>query len=106
MENLRAFGLRVKELRTLKKLTQDQLAEMLDINSKYLSRIEMGYSFPSFDVLSKIADALEVLMLEIIDFSHAGKTTAELRKEMRRMVEQASDEKLPSAYRTLKAAVR
>lgn len=106
MENVKAFGLRVKELRVSRKLTQDKLAEKLDINSKYLSRIEMGYSFPSFEVLARIAAVLQVEMMDFFDFSHGARTTGELRKEMRKMVEHADDEKITLAYKTLKAILR
>jgi transcriptional regulator with XRE-family HTH domain len=104
--DLRAFGLRMKELRTLRKLTQEQLAEKCDVNSKYISRIEMGYSFPSFNILEKICDTLHVEMRDMFDFGHSSKTAGELRKEMRGMMEQADGEKLKLAYKTLKAILR
>jgi transcriptional regulator with XRE-family HTH domain len=101
--DLRAFGLRMKELRTLRKLTQEQLAEKCDINSKYISRIEMGYSFPSFNILKEICATLQVEMRDMFDFGHSAKSAGQLRKEMRGMVEQAEGEKLKLAYKALKA---
>jgi transcriptional regulator with XRE-family HTH domain len=106
MADIKAFGLRMKELRVLRKLTQEKLAEKCDINSKYISRIEMGLQFPSFDVLAKIAVALRVEMKEVFDFSHSAKTANELRKDLRRMLEEADGEKLQLAYKTLKAILR
>lgn len=106
MANLKAFGLRIKELRVLRKLTQEKLAEKCDINSKYISRIEMGLQFPSFDVLAKITAAMRMEMKDVFDFNHSAKTTNELRKDLRRLVEEADGEKLQLAYKTLKAILR
>ncbi|MBI5815291.1 MAG: helix-turn-helix transcriptional regulator [Nitrospinae bacterium] len=106
MADLKTFGLRVKELRAIRKLTQDELAEECEINSKYLSRMEMGHHFPSFEVLSKIAESLGVDMLELFDFGHSAKSAGEMRKEMRAMLDGADEENLRTAYRTLKAILR
>ena len=56
MENIRkSLGLRIKEVRKNKKLTQTQLAEKIGIDYKHLSRIEVGSSYPSINTLEKIA---------------------------------------------------
>jgi len=53
------IGTRIKELRTNKKLKQYELAELIDIDEKYLSNIERGVSTCSYKVLLKIANELE-----------------------------------------------
>jgi transcriptional regulator with XRE-family HTH domain len=42
MDGRTLLGRRVKHLRRLRKLTQEQLAEHIEINPKYLSSIEEG----------------------------------------------------------------
>lgn len=64
------LGARIKELRKRTGLSQDQLAEKVGIESKYLSRIEVGKRDPSLDVLERIADSLQVEMKELFDFAH------------------------------------
>ncbi len=64
------LGIRIKELRKRVGLSQDQLAEKVGIESKYLSRIEVGKRYPSLDALERIADSLEVEMKELFDFAH------------------------------------
>ena len=64
------LGARIKELRKRAGLSQDQLAEKVGVESKYLSRIEVGKRDPSLDVLGRIADSLQVEMKEIFDFAH------------------------------------
>ena len=53
------IGMRVKSIRTRKKLTQDQLAEMIESDRAVIGRIEAGKTC-SIDYLIKIANALEV----------------------------------------------
>ena len=47
------LGKRIKELRTQKQLTQEQLAEMVDMGERNLSKIECGINFVSADTLEK-----------------------------------------------------
>ena len=54
------LGKRFKELRIQKRLPQEQLAEMVDMGERNLSKIECGVNFVSAETLSKIAVALGV----------------------------------------------
>ncbi|MDD3014573.1 MAG: helix-turn-helix transcriptional regulator [Candidatus Gastranaerophilales bacterium] len=62
--------MRIKELRKAKKLSQFQLAEIIDTDSKHLCRVENGGSFPSIDLLEKISIALNIELKEFFVFSH------------------------------------
>lgn len=64
------LGKRIKELRTRKNLTQAQLAEMVDIAERTLSKIECGQTFVTADTLAKIITALEVEPAELFNFKH------------------------------------
>lgn len=64
------LGARIKELRKRKNLSQNKLSEKISIESNYLSRIEVGASYPSLEVLERIADALKVEMKTLFDFAH------------------------------------
>ena len=52
------LGSRIKELRIMKKMTQEQLAEIIDIGASSLSKIEIGMNYPTYDNLEKIAKSL------------------------------------------------
>lgn len=54
------FGLRVKELRALQGMTQEELAEACGLFRTYLSRIESGRANPTLTVLLGLARALTV----------------------------------------------
>lgn len=64
------LGKRIKELRIQKQLTQEQLAEMVDMGERNLSKIECGVNFVSAETLEKIAHALGVSAKEVFDFEH------------------------------------
>ena len=54
------FGLNVVYYRKKKRLSQTQLAEMVDIHRTYVSSIELGKVSVSFDILFRLAEVLEV----------------------------------------------
>ena len=57
----------LKQLRNEKKLTQEQLAEKLQITSRTVSRWETGSNMPDISMLLELADFYEVDIREIID---------------------------------------
>lgn len=54
------LGATVKELRTNKGLTQEQLAEKLDLQPHSVTKIETGRAFVSSEVLAKLSNFFEV----------------------------------------------
>lgn len=69
MENNRVLlGMRIKEIRRSKRLSQEQLSDQVGVSPKHLSRIEMGKGFPSLETLEKIATILNVELKEFFDF--------------------------------------
>lgn len=54
------IGARIRQLRELKKITQEDLAGKTGIQRANIARIEGGKHYPSLETLEKIADALEV----------------------------------------------
>ena len=59
MNTKELLGLRVKEFRKQKKLTQEKLAEIIGVDNGYISKLEVGQNFPSITTLEKIADVLD-----------------------------------------------
>ena len=62
------FGLNVVYYRKRKKLTQLQLAELVDIDRSHISAIELGNVGVSMDVIFKLCDVLEIQPKELFDF--------------------------------------
>ncbi|MBQ7126905.1 helix-turn-helix transcriptional regulator [bacterium] len=64
------FGKRLRELRKSKGFTQEQIAEVINIEPPNFSKIENGLHFPQPDKIEKIADALNISIQELFDFEH------------------------------------
>jgi len=75
------LGKRIKELRNRKGLTQEKLAELVDIGERNLSKIECGTNFVTADTLSKILSALDVEARELFDYEHH-KSKEAIKKEL------------------------
>ncbi len=102
MNDLKLFGMRIKKLRMSKKLSQEQLAGKVDISAKYMSRIEMGQHFPSFDVIAKLGNALNVEVKDIFDFSLEVKSAKELRGSIRKLIIDMDEDNLKLAVKIIK----
>lgn len=61
------FGKRVKELRQSKKLSQEKLANLAEVDRTYLPEVERGERNISLIVAEKIAHALGTKLSTLID---------------------------------------
>jgi transcriptional regulator with XRE-family HTH domain len=64
------LGERIRELRKSKGLTQEDFAELIGVEQKHVSRLELGKSFPPLERLEKMAQVLDVPLKDIFDFIH------------------------------------
>lgn len=64
------LGMRIREVRKLRGLSQERLAEKVGVDPKQISRIEGGKSAPSLDTLEAIAKHLQVEMKDVFDFQN------------------------------------
>lgn len=60
------FGLFLAQIRKEKNLTQNELAEMLNVTDKAVSRWERGVGLPDINTLEPLARALDISYAEII----------------------------------------
>ena len=58
--NQKAIGRRIKAARENKRLTQEQLAELVDLSPMHVSVIERGVKLPKLETLINIANVLDV----------------------------------------------
>lgn len=61
------IGLNVKVERTIKQLTQAQLAEKIDVHEKYIGKIETGKQNVTIKTLNKIACALNIDIIRLLE---------------------------------------
>ncbi len=99
------LGERIRELRKIRGLTQDQFAELIDVEQKHVSRLELGKSFPTVERLEKISQALQIPLRDIFDFIHlADKETRILSIE--EMMKQLDEENQKIAYQVFNGIVK
>lgn len=60
-----AFGLTIRELRTAKRLTQEQLAFESGLSRTYISLLELGARSPTLDSIMILCDALNIRLPEL-----------------------------------------
>ena len=95
------IGVRIKELRKQAGLTQEQLAEQVGLDSRHLSRLEVGRHFPSLDSLERIATALGIPLAEFFKFPDDESIQA-LRAELTKFAKRANDGQIRLAVNILK----
>ena len=100
------LGARIKELRKLRALSQERLAEMIDIDPKHISRIEVGRSFPSMDTLTAMAKSLQVEIKDFFEFAHQKKSSQELTKAICSLLKEAEEERLRLILKVVRSIVR
>lgn len=59
------FGSRLRRIRRNKDLTQEQLAIQVGVSLNYIGLMERGEKAPSFEMVQKIAEVLEVDISEL-----------------------------------------
>ncbi len=104
MDIKKELGEKIKRLRKKRGLTQERLAELVDISPRNLSNIEVGISFVKAETLEKIIDALNVTTEELFSNDHI-KSNIELIREIDKMVDLVKDDNktLEKVYRVLKS---
>lgn len=65
--DLKKIGMILKEQRKEKGITQEELAQILNVSNRTISRWENGRNMPDFDVLIEIADYYQIEIREILD---------------------------------------
>ncbi len=63
------IGLKIKLERTKRKLSQEKLGELSGLSKTHIGDIERGTTIPSIETLNKIAIALDIKLVELIDVS-------------------------------------
>lgn len=101
------LGKKIKRMRQNRGLTQEQLAEAVDVSQRTLSGIEIGENFVTADTLDKIIKALDTTPEELFSLSHL-KSSKELFDEISADIKKLQDEpeKLEILYKVTKSLLK
>lgn len=99
------FGLRIKELREKQGFTQEKLAELINIDSRTLSRIETGKNFTTLETLEKIASVIDVEIKDLFAFQHQ-KDKKALFANIIKLLEEAKEDEIKLIYKLILAVLK
>lgn len=86
------IGERIKKYRKEKKLTQKQLGELIGVSATNITKYEKGDLKISADMISRIANALEVTSSDIIDIDNKNDITLKENRELKEKIEKLEQE--------------
>lgn len=94
------LGKRIQDLRKSQKLTQEKLAEKINIDITSLSKIETGRNYPQPETLTKIATALGVDLNQLFEFEE-NLTATDYVNAINKNIDfiKSNDEKLKLLYK-------
>ncbi len=101
MGTLKLFGKRIKELRKLHNMTQEELAEKIGLYTKQIGNIETGVCFTPIATIEKLAQIFDVEIKDLFDFYHKNDRQIIL-KQLTRLINSVPDEKLGLIYKIVK----
>ena len=67
MNTKELLGLKVKELRRMRKITQEKLSEIIGVDNSYISKLERKNVNITIDKLEQIANVLNVKIVKLLD---------------------------------------
>lgn len=95
------FGLKIKEYRKKKNLTQAQLAELVNVDDKHISCIESGKNFPSADLIERLATSLGVEPKDLFEFYYL-QDTEDLKADIDNMLEKLNKDELALTHKYIR----
>ena len=101
-EILEVFGRRLKQLRKDKKLTQEEVAEKLQLHNSYIGLLERGERIPSLITLDKIAKFFGVKPADLIMEEKKAEKYSMKQKELLYIVRDGSQEEIDRLYKIAK----
>lgn len=98
------FGLKIKEIRKKKLMTQSQLAEMVSVDDKHISCIENGKNFPSAILISKLAEVLGVEPKDLFEFYYLDEPE-NLTEDIIKMLNNLNEEELRLTHKYIRTFI-
>lgn len=98
------LGKRIKEERLKKNLTQERLAESINLTGVYISHIENASTKPSLETVVNLSNALNVTP-DFLLFDSLYKSKEYLNDEIAKLLKQCSNDELKLVVRLIEAVI-
>jgi len=99
-----SLGIAIRKARNDKKMTQEHLAEMIDITPAHLKQLESNRRNPSIEVLYKLVLALDLSVDTL--FANTDDSTQELKNRINLCLERCSVHELQVTYAMVEALLK
>jgi transcriptional regulator with XRE-family HTH domain len=86
-EIVRLFGVRLREVRHSRGMTQAELARQAHVTTSYVGRLESGGAAPGIDLVDRLAKALGTIVTDLLPTTASPDTQSVLRDQARRLSE-------------------
>ena len=95
------FGNKIRELRRIHKMSQEDLCDALGIKASSLSAIETGKSFASYSTIMNICKVFNILPKELFDFNVTtiSSDAVDIIHEINTILPELNNEKLRYLYK-------
>ena len=98
-----AYGRKLRLFRKERRLSQEELAELAGCSTRAISNLERGLSGPGFDMLEKLASALDVPMRAFFEFADAQDKRSDMLASLLQTANGLSDDDLAVALQQVRA---
>ena len=95
------YSEKIKELRIKRKMSQEELAEKIDIAERNLSKIECGKSFIRAEKIAKLAQVLSVEPKDLFDFA-PNDNLSDIKQDLHESIDKCSEKEIRILYEIYK----
>lgn len=95
------LGERIKHYRKLNSLTQEQLAEAIDFNTKSISLLENGHNYIALNKVPKLCSTLGIHPYQLFIFDKRNSKSDNIHNDIQEILNTMDNKKLKLAYRLL-----
>ena len=96
----KSFAENLKKIRKQRGLTQEELAELVNVAPRHISFIETGKSFPSSDLLERLSKVLNTCYSAFFEYEE-NVPREEIIKQINEIAERLDDKKLKYIYKMI-----
>lgn len=100
----KALGKKIKYYREKNGLTQEKLAEIIEVNTRSLSFIECGINFITADTLDKLCKAFRITPKQLFDIKYYPQKPENIKAEIINIINENED-KLYEIYKIIKGYI-
>lgn len=95
------IGERVRYYRNLKNYTQEQLAEIMEFNTKSISLLENGHNYIALNKVPKLCKALDIEPYQLFIFDKRNSKSLNIQSDIIELLDTMDNKKLKLAYNLL-----